>query len=131
MTKLLATNNGLRDQAIKVVGGTVTVRSGKAIPVEPFPDLDDDMTAHYAARGVTFSSLKKAKADAEAKAKAEADAAADKLAADQAAAALAAAEQRVEDALKASVDVGEDIVKKADADDEPKVAEAALAALKG
>lgn len=54
MAKLIATNEGERAQAVKVRGGHTVVPSGRSVPVEPYPDLDEKLIAHFAARGVIF-----------------------------------------------------------------------------
>lgn len=139
MAKLIASNTGTRTQAIKVRGGSVSLRPNTSLPVEPHPDLDEEKTLHFASLGVTFSvpGEKPLAADAKGQKKAKrstaaaADlAAAEKAAAEQAAADLAAAEKAVADARELLDVVGDDMVAKAAAEDELKVAEAALAALK-
>lgn len=103
MTRFSASNTGARPQAIAVLGGTKTVRPGRTIEVEPSPDLDDDMIAHFEQRGVTFLEIEDVdevalqaaaeKAAAE-KAEAEAKSAAEKAAAEKAEAEKAAAEAK-------------------------------------
>lgn len=148
MAKFIASNIGTRTQAIKVRGGSVSLRPNTSLPVEPHPDLDEEKISHFAFLGVTFSvpgekpldadvkGQKKAKRSAAAAAsdvgKASAEkASADKALAAQAAADLSAAEKAVADAREMLDVVGDDMVAKATAEDELKAAEAALATLKG
>ena len=119
MAKLVAINAGLRPQAIKVRGGTVTVKPNRRVDVEPKPDLDKETVARYKALGVTFE-------DAGKKKKAATD-----NSASEKSAALKTAEDAVLSAMAKLEKAGDDMVAKAAAEDELKAAEAALAALKG
>ncbi|TRL35499.1 hypothetical protein [Rhizobium straminoryzae] len=57
MATLIARNDGGRPQAIRVHGGHTILQPGDRQPVTPCPDLDEKLMAHFASRGVTFSTI--------------------------------------------------------------------------
>lgn len=145
MTGFIAKHAGDRAQIVRVAGGnTVTLKPGDALPVEPSPALDENLIAHYLARGVTFvpeaseqpKPVKKTAAEKAAeKAAAEeaAQLAAEQAAADKAAvekaAQVAAAEKALDEAKALLATSGDDLVAKGEAEQMVAAAEAALAAL--
>ncbi len=111
MPKFSVSNNGPRAQAIRIHGGTKTVRAGKIAEVDLPQAPDDEILSHFKALGVTFAEIKKKKvlpAPTDAKAEAEA--------------AVKAAQEKLTAA-------GDDLAAKAEAETELRAAEAALAAL--
>ncbi|MCM2399807.1 hypothetical protein NBH20_01450 [Rhizobium sp. S153] len=115
MVKYAVSNAGLRAQAIRVAGGTITVKAGKSADVDLAQAPDDETVAHFKARGVTFVEVKKKKPVAPSS---------------DASAALAAAEAAVAVAQEKLVAAGDDLAAKAEAETDVKAAEAALATLK-
>lgn len=146
MAKLIASNTGIRTQAIKVRGGSLSLRPNATLPVEPYPDLDKDKISHFSSLGVTFSvpgekpqitdvkGQKKAKRSQTSTVSDAEKIAAEKAAAEKAAAEKVDAMKAAEDAVLAAMakleQAGDDMVAKAAAEDELKAAEAALVALK-
>lgn len=54
--KYKASNSGLFAQAVKVIGGTQTIKSGaKDVPIETKEKLSPERLEHFKERGVTFS----------------------------------------------------------------------------